>query len=66
MTDAVVPPMTDGEHKARHEALHHAFDELIADFLLHNPGKLPSTTSVYELMVWSHAQTVNPVRTVYD
>ena len=48
------------EHQIRHEALHQAFDELIADYLAHNPDKLPSTTTCVELMVWSHQQTLNP------
>ena len=52
--------MTDDEHKARHVALHRSLDELLADYLTHNRGKLPSTTTVYELLVWSHAQTFDP------
>lgn len=52
--------MTDAEHKARHEALHKALDELGCDYLLHNPDRLLSNTTVMELAHWSHAQCLNP------
>ena len=48
------------EHKIRHKALQEAFDELLADYLAHNPGKRPSTTSCMELMQWASEQTQNP------
>lgn len=51
--------MTPQEHKERHIALHKNLDELIADFINHT-GKLPSQSSVMELMEWAHAQTISP------
>lgn len=53
--------MTHDEHRARHLYLHAALDELLADFLTYNRTKLPSNTTVMELMTWSHAQTLDPV-----
>jgi len=47
------------DHKARHAFLHQYFDELVADFILHT-GKLPSRTTVLELMQWSDQQKVSP------
>jgi hypothetical protein len=52
--------MTPEEHRKRHIKLHKALDELLADYLRHCAGTLPSTTTVAELMKWSHRQTVNP------
>lgn len=51
--------ITKEEHKARHEVLHKNLDELVADFINHT-GKLPSQTPIFELMEWSHKQTVEP------
>lgn len=50
----------DDEHRARHVALHRAFDELLADFLAHHPDALPSETSVLELVQWSAEQVIKP------
>ena len=47
------------EHQKRHIELHKAFDELIADFIAQT-GKVPSETTIMELMAWSHTQTINP------
>jgi hypothetical protein len=47
-------------HRARHVELHRAFDELLADYLLHVPGSLPSKITATDLMTWSHAQTIAP------
>ncbi len=49
--------MTPEEHKARHVELHRALDELIADWI-GSTTKLPSTSTVLELMEWSHGQTL--------
>ena len=51
--------MTPEEHKQRHIELHTALDELIADFITHT-NKLPSKSSIMELMEWSHQQTLEP------
>ena len=56
---------TPEEHKARHIELHKALDELIADFIGHT-SKLPSDTSLMELMKWSHRQTLNPTEVEVD
>ena len=60
---ATAPPaptsnLTAAEHKARHEELHRALDELLADWIRH-AGGLPSE-SVHALMQWSHQQTIAP------
>jgi hypothetical protein len=52
--------MTQDEHRARHELLHQMFDELLADYLTCNRGKVPSMTTVMELVTWSHQQTIEP------
>ena len=57
--------MTREEHIARHIELHHKFDELIADFIGHTKG-LPSKTTVMELMMWSHQQTLDPTESEED
>lgn len=51
--------MNKEEHKKRHEELHRALDELLADFIDHT-GKLPSTATVMELVQWSHTQLTDP------
>jgi hypothetical protein len=51
--------MTPEEHKKRHRELHDALDELVADFIRHTEKSLGSTTIV-ELLLWSHEQTKNP------
>jgi len=48
------------DHMKRHVELHRAFDELLADFLVHNRKKAPSTTTVLELAQWSNRQTRDP------
>lgn len=53
-------PEDPAEHKARHIELHRMLDELLADFLAHNPDKLPSTTPIMALLRWAHEQTLNP------
>jgi len=53
--------MTEKEHKIRHLELHRAPDELAADFM-HHTQKLPSETTVVELMKWSYEQTQNPTK----
>lgn len=51
--------MTKEKHKQRHEELHKVLDELVADFINHTE-KMPSKTTVMELMEWSYDQTNNP------
>ena len=48
------------KHKKRHQELHKSLDELVADFLSHNKWKIPSQTTLLELMEWSYKQTNNP------
>jgi hypothetical protein len=52
--------ITTEEHRQRHIELHHAFDELLADWLTHHPRKLLGETTILELMRWSHEQTKEP------
>lgn len=42
-------------HAARHTALHAALDELVACFVSSDVRRLPSRTTVMELMEWSAA-----------
>jgi len=53
--------MTEEEHRKRHTELHEMFDELLADFITHNPTCLPSKTPIIELIKWSSQQTRQPV-----
>jgi len=46
-------------HKKRHKDLHKSLDELVADFIRHTE-RLPSRTTVLELMKWSSEQVDNP------
>jgi len=50
--------MNEQEHRAKHQKLHEALDELAADYMSQT-GKLLSETTVMELMQWSHEQTKN-------
>ena len=50
--------MTAQEHREKHKELHKALDELAADYMSETE-KLPSETTVMELMQWSHEQTQN-------
>ena len=53
--------MNKEEHIKRHFELHASLDELAADFIQNNHGKLLPETSILTLMRWSHEQTINPV-----
>jgi len=44
----------------RHKELHASFDELLACFILANPGKRLSSTTVMEFVVWSGAVVKDP------
>jgi hypothetical protein len=52
--------MTHDEHRERHKLLHAELDELLADWIRHNPGKMPSQTSLLEFLKWSHEQAIEP------
>jgi len=47
------------KHKKRHKLLHNHLDELIADWITHT-RKLPSKSTVLELLTWSNEQIENP------
>ena len=47
------------EHRQRHIELHKYLDELLADFIQFT-GKLPSQTTIMELIKWSYKQTTKP------
>jgi hypothetical protein len=47
--------MTKKEHQQRHEYLHKALDELVADWL-GNTKNLPSSSTVMQLLSWSSKQ----------
>lgn len=52
--------LTGEAHRERHIELHRMLDELVADFLMHNPQALPTRATVLDLMTWSHHQTLEP------
>ncbi len=59
--------MTKEEHRQRHIELHRAFDELLADWILHTPTGYENTSkSVLELIQWSHTQTIEPTESEDD
>lgn len=51
--------MDKKEHIDRHIILHKNLDELLADFI-GITKKLPSQTTIIELINWSYQQTKNP------
>lgn len=51
--------MTKEEHIKKHKDLHHALDELLADFITHSKA-LPSKTPILELVRWSSEQIKDP------
>lgn len=51
--------MNREEHIARHQELHKALDELIADWILCKSVS-PSRGSVVDLIIWSYKQTTDP------
>ena len=51
--------MTREEHIQAHKELHLQLDLLVADFIA-TTRRMPSETSVMELIEWSHEQTSNP------
>ncbi len=55
----MIDKQTLEDHKKRHEQLHQALDELIADFIMQT-GNYPSETRLKTLMVWSYEQTISP------
>ena len=55
-----IPALTPEQHRQSHIELHDAFDRLLADYLLHHKGKVPSKTTLTELMEWSYQQTQHP------
>jgi len=48
--------MTGQEHMDRHAELHRKLDELLADWFEHTDAR-PSTSTVLDLIKWSHAQS---------
>jgi hypothetical protein len=49
--------ITEARDRLLAEQAHIGLDLLIAEFLLANPGKTPSTTTLMELVEWSHNRT---------
>jgi len=47
--------MDTEQHKQKHMELHRYLDELVADFI-DATGKLPSQTTVMDLMKWNYTQ----------
>ena len=51
--------LTHEAHKKRHEELHAALDELVADWIMQTK-LMPNKSSVLDLMKWSASQVDNP------
>jgi hypothetical protein len=51
---------TKDDHLERHKGLHKCLDELLADYLIHNPKKGLGNTNLIDLIEWSFNQTINP------
>ena len=51
--------MTKKEHSEMHRKLHMCLDELLTDFIMQTE-KLPSKTTIMELLEWSNKQIQNP------
>lgn len=51
--------MNATRHIAQHIEMHQVLDRLVADFI-DKTGKLPSQTSISELLLWSQRQTTQP------
>ena len=51
--------MTKEEHQKIHDELHGELDTLVADFI-NCTGKLPTKTTIMELIKWSYGQIKNP------
>lgn len=52
--------MTYEEHRDRHLELHRGLEELVADYLTHNPNFSLKNISVFGLMAWSIQQAKDP------
>jgi hypothetical protein len=56
---------TKEDHKKRHVELHRALDELLADYIRHNPDKDTYTQSpLIDLIEWSYKQTQDPTEII--
>ena len=55
-------PENQFDHKERHAELHKCLDELLADFIGHT-HRLPSKTTILELVEWSNQQQFAPTGT---
>jgi len=51
--------VTKKEHKLRHEFLHKALDELLADWISNTESR-PSSATVMQLLKWSSKQARKP------
>jgi hypothetical protein len=62
--DQAEPRVEDPKvHRDRHVKLHRALDELLADFVTHNPDKSLLKSTLLELLEWSHRQTIETTPT---
>jgi hypothetical protein len=59
LTNATLLNSDFRNHQLWHRELHRQLGDLVADFIVCN-GKLPSKTTVMELMQWSAEQGKNP------
>lgn len=57
--DAPAAVSNEDEHRERHKLLHRHLDEIVADWLVQT-RRLPSKSSVMDLLTWSAAQTRDP------
>ena len=52
--------MNNKDHIETHMKLQKALDDLIADWVFHNPDIRLKSTPVIELMEWAYSQTITP------
>lgn len=51
---------TSEQHRSRHVLLLHHLNEIVEDYIVHNPCQLPCKASIEELQEWSFKQASNP------
>ena len=52
--------MTREERIEKHKILHLNLDQLVADWITHNPSKNLTSSTIMDLIVWSSFQRTNP------
>lgn len=56
--------MNSEEHRKRHDELHHALDELMADYVMHHPEVSDQEITIEKLKKWNSEQCMNPTPSI--